>query len=211
MARKTKEEAEKTRLQLMDSALSVFLQKGYSKTTLQDIAAHAGVTRGAVYWHFTNKKEIYCAVLEAAFAPIEWYWDANFDPEGNPLDTIEVILLEWFRMLSEDKRLLQVLELDLQKTEKGVELADVVEKWRELDRAKIRDLADILRIGMERGQIRDSLDPLSIAVSLWAVLIGHAFVRVDYGNMLTSKDHAKDFTEIFLCGLRPDAEKKIEK
>jgi len=50
MARKTKEEAEKTRQLLLDCALTVFLRKGYSATTLNDIAEEANLTRGAVYW-----------------------------------------------------------------------------------------------------------------------------------------------------------------
>lgn len=58
MARKTKQDAEKTHLALLNAAADLFLQKGTSRTTLQEIAARAGMTRGAVYWHFNGKDEI---------------------------------------------------------------------------------------------------------------------------------------------------------
>lgn len=58
MARRTKEEAEKTCHALLDAAAELFLQKGTSRTSLQEIAAHAGMTRGAIYWHFSGKDEI---------------------------------------------------------------------------------------------------------------------------------------------------------
>jgi TetR/AcrR family acrAB operon transcriptional repressor len=56
--RKTKEEALRTRSRVLKSAMKVFLAKGYSQTSLADIAKTAGYTRGAVYWHFADKSEI---------------------------------------------------------------------------------------------------------------------------------------------------------
>lgn len=55
MVRKTKEDAELTRKRIINSARAVFLARGVSRSTLEHIAAHAEVTRGAVYWHFKTK------------------------------------------------------------------------------------------------------------------------------------------------------------
>ena len=52
MARRTKEEAAKTRARILASALSLFAKKGYVHTTFTDIAARLKMTKGAVYWHF---------------------------------------------------------------------------------------------------------------------------------------------------------------
>jgi TetR/AcrR family acrAB operon transcriptional repressor len=70
MVRKTKEHAELTRQKIIDAAREVFLTKGVSKTSLEQIAKHAGVTRGAVYWHFENKAQIIHAMREAVFLPL---------------------------------------------------------------------------------------------------------------------------------------------
>ncbi|KNC92018.1 acrEF/envCD operon transcriptional regulator [Trabulsiella odontotermitis] len=59
MARKTKADALKTRQLLIDAAIEQFAQHGVTNTTLLDIADAAGVTRGAVYWHFNSKTELF--------------------------------------------------------------------------------------------------------------------------------------------------------
>lgn len=64
MARKKKEDAEKTRQLLIDAAIGQFATRGVANTTLTDIADAARVTRGAVYWHFSSKAEIFNAIWE---------------------------------------------------------------------------------------------------------------------------------------------------
>jgi len=64
MARKTKEEAQKTRQQLIEAAITQFSTRGVASTTLTDIADAAGLTRGAVYWHFTSKTELFNAIWD---------------------------------------------------------------------------------------------------------------------------------------------------
>ena len=59
MARRTKDDALKTRQMLLDAAIEQFATRGVSSTTLTDIADAAGVTRGAVYWHFASKSELF--------------------------------------------------------------------------------------------------------------------------------------------------------
>ena len=65
--RKTKAEAQKTREQLLQSALDTFYRQGVAKTPLQAIARNAGVTRGALYWHFKNKEELFEELFRQTF------------------------------------------------------------------------------------------------------------------------------------------------
>lgn len=64
MARCTKEQAERTRSRIMASALSLFAQKGYERTTFNDIAAKLKLTKGAVYWHFESKEALLMALVD---------------------------------------------------------------------------------------------------------------------------------------------------
>ncbi len=64
MARKTKTDALKTRQLLIDAAITQFAQHGVTNTTLSDIADAAGVTRGAVYWHFSSKTVLFNEMWE---------------------------------------------------------------------------------------------------------------------------------------------------
>ncbi|MCU6669834.1 acrEF/envCD operon transcriptional regulator [Enterobacteriaceae bacterium H4N4] len=64
MARKTKAEALKTRRSLIEAAIEQFAARGVANTTLSDIADAARLTRGAVYWHFASKTEIFNAIWQ---------------------------------------------------------------------------------------------------------------------------------------------------
>ena len=68
MARKTKEDAEQTRLAILDSALITFYEKGFARTTFDEIAKRINLTKGAVYWHFRNKADIVAALIELKLA-----------------------------------------------------------------------------------------------------------------------------------------------
>src|SRR5215470_17326691 len=65
--RRTKEDAALTRENLLDAALASFHAKGYLATTLDDIARRAGITRGAIAWHFGSKAELLNAVIRERY------------------------------------------------------------------------------------------------------------------------------------------------
>jgi len=64
MVRKTKEETENTKNSILQAALDCFYEKGFSKTTFDDIAARIGMTKGAVYWHYKAKAELLADMIE---------------------------------------------------------------------------------------------------------------------------------------------------
>ena len=69
--RKNSEMSEETRQKIVEAAENVFCEKGVCNSTIEDIALRAGMTRGAVYWHFRDKHEILCAVLKSVRFPFE--------------------------------------------------------------------------------------------------------------------------------------------
>jgi len=71
MARNTKEKALETRDRILDAAEDVFNDKGVSNTSLNDVAQAAGVTRGAIYWHFKNKSDLFDAMCSRVRLPIQ--------------------------------------------------------------------------------------------------------------------------------------------
>lgn len=62
--RRTREQAEKTRSQVLDTFLDMFIENGFSKTSLTSIAHRLGVTKGAIYWHFKNKEDILLHIVK---------------------------------------------------------------------------------------------------------------------------------------------------
>ena len=59
---------EERRQQILDSALAVFSQKGFHASNVSDVAAHAGVSQGTIYWYFDSKEELFDAAIMAFFA-----------------------------------------------------------------------------------------------------------------------------------------------
>ncbi len=71
MARQTKEKAELTRESILDAATQVFFKRGVARASLEEVAQAAGVTRGAVYWHFRDKLDLFAAIEERLRTPQE--------------------------------------------------------------------------------------------------------------------------------------------
>lgn len=62
MARRTKQEAEETRESILDTALDVIDEKGYARSTFVEIAKRIDLSKGAVYWHFKDKPDLFLAL-----------------------------------------------------------------------------------------------------------------------------------------------------
>lgn len=84
MSRSNRERTEQTRQALMDAARRLFVEKGYAATATPDIVAAAGVTRGALYHHFEDKKALFRAVIEREAADVAEEIERRAKPETEP-------------------------------------------------------------------------------------------------------------------------------
>ena len=130
MVRKTKEDAELTRQRIIDAARAVFLARGVSRSTLEHIAAKADVTRGAVYWHFKNKTEIFHAIRDQVFLPLIDRMDDTLASESkdDPLTQIENSLCDTINELSRNIEMQQTYEIMMIKCEYVDEFATVLQQ-----------------------------------------------------------------------------------
>ena len=159
MARKTKEEALKTRGAILDAAVRVFSVRGVSRTTLANIAKEAGVTRGAIYWHFKNKEDLLGALWEQLLLPFEPINQAIENPdEPDPLGKFQQTHIAFFKSLKEDPQLLQLYQILLSKCE-------TVEDTGTLHLHRVnchlegqRKIEKILRNAIIQGQLPDFLN-----------------------------------------------------
>jgi TetR/AcrR family acrAB operon transcriptional repressor len=130
MVRKTKEDAELTRQRIVNAARAVFLKRGVSKSTMEHIASEANVTRGAVYWHFENKTDIFHAIREQVFLPLIDSIDDTLAPTikniENPLNQIEASLCNTINDLSSNLEMRETYEIIMIKCEYVDEFASVL-------------------------------------------------------------------------------------
>lgn len=161
MVRKTKADAELTRQQIIDAARRVFAEKGVSRTTIDNIAVAAGVTRGAVYWHFENKEELFHAMREQVMLPLLDKFDgALFNPdEADPLAAIEAFYLSMFEALAQESLMRQSYEIMILKCEYVDEFAHVLERMLDHCNDICTKLTRAYRQAAEKGLLRPGLDP----------------------------------------------------
>jgi TetR/AcrR family acrAB operon transcriptional repressor len=173
MVRRTKEEALATRESILDAAEQLFLKQGVSSTTLQHIATAAGVTRGAIYWHFEDKAAVFNALMERARMPLEAALQLLDRAETeDPLRDLLEYSMSVFRMTTEDPRARRVFEIATLKMEYVDELSAVRARRRqnviEWEGRAISRVA----IGVRQGQIRKDADAKAVALGLWALTEG---------------------------------------
>lgn len=118
MPRQSKEKAEATRLSILDAAELVFDAKGVSGATLEGIAAAAGLTRGAIYWHFDDKQSLLEALLQRRIAPLIEQFENGLHASSTP-DVAALILQtdSVLRQLLGDPASLRVCRIMLLKCE----------------------------------------------------------------------------------------------
>lgn len=181
MVRKTKEEAQLTRQHIIDAAREVFLKRGVNRTTLQDIAKQAGVTRGAVYWHFSNKHELFLAMREQVFLPLLDRMDDTFLAEEmhDPLDSIEHFLCGTIHILEENLPIRQTYEIMMVKCEYVDEFADVLQQILSNCSGIIEKLELAYKRAIAQGQLHVSHDPAALALDTHLFFAGllHMWVK----------------------------------
>lgn len=164
MVRRTKAEAQATRSTLLDAAERLFETKGVSRTSLQDIATAAGVTRGAVYWHFKDKAHVFNAMMERVQLPMEEAAAHLEACEGRePLHRLRELLISALTRVAVDHRVQRVYEIAIHKVEYVDELVVLQQRHRQ---AVAEHLATIGRCLQRAG-----LDPRH-ALGLHALLVG---------------------------------------
>ncbi len=126
MARKTKEQARETRQHILDVALRLFSQQGVSSTSLAEIAKAAGVTRGAIYWHFKNKSDLFneiWALSESSISDLEIEYRVKFPDD--PLSVLREILVYILEATVIEERRRLMMEIIFHKCEFVGEMAVV--------------------------------------------------------------------------------------
>jgi len=173
MARRTKEEAAATRDSILDAAEKLFVEQGVSRTTLQHIATAAGVTRGAIYWHFDDKGALFNAMMERAILPLEAEMQVLDQGESDdPLVDLRNYVLAVLDRTVEDPGARRVFEIATLKVEFVGEM-DAVRQRRQQNMAGWMSRAERrIRVAADKGLIGSHVEPHRTALALWIMMDG---------------------------------------
>jgi TetR/AcrR family acrAB operon transcriptional repressor len=172
MARKTKAEAEQTRRNILDAALELFHRKGYSRTTLGDIARSAGVTRGAIYWHFKDKVELFLALKDDVETSTKTRIEDLLQEEVASLEDVRASHLRFLRNLEENARFCTYFEIVFYRTEFTEELQPLMASYQDKLRRMVRKNEQDFEQLRKRGRVRADLVCRQAAFDMAAIIFG---------------------------------------
>lgn len=178
--RKTKEEAENTKTEILDSATKLFAEKGYFNTSLEDVAQSAGVTRGAVYWHFKNKTEIFEALFERLHKPfVEMILQDIQQDHPKPLEQIQTLCSSMLLDVEANAQKRLTLTLFMIKCDYSGELEPYKEIHLKQKQEKSKLFEQYFVRAKEKGQLGKHSDPELLTMALCCYMKG---ILVEYLN-----------------------------
>jgi TetR/AcrR family acrAB operon transcriptional repressor len=173
MARKNKADAQITRDHLLDAAEYLFQKQGVSRTSLQQIAEQAGMTRGAIYWHFKDKAELFHAMLERVHLPFEEIIEhLQQDRSHSPLSRLLQIMTQGLTRIQTDDRTRRVFEIVCLKVESTEEMHAVITRREESRRNFISMIETEITTAIASEQVRTDLNPHLTALAFHSMLDG---------------------------------------
>ncbi|MCH2241053.1 MAG: TetR family transcriptional regulator [Aquabacterium sp.] len=173
MARRTKEQALATRNLLLDAAEEVFHRQGVARSSLDDIARTAGMTRGAVYWHFADKADLFAAMMDRAVLPMEQALrQATDEPGPDAIAAMRQTLIEVLHSVAHEPRIRRALEIAIFRVEVTGDMA-AMQARRIAVRAAFLELYErSLARAQASGQIRAPQAARVLALGLFALVDG---------------------------------------
>jgi AcrR family transcriptional regulator len=174
MVRRTRAEADATREGLLDAAEQEFLQRGVSRTTLAHIACRAGVTRGAIYWHFKDKSDLFAAMVDRVRLPFASMADEYRREVGSddPVRLLRELCRIAFAQLDENETYRNVYSILLTRCEFNGEVNPAFERQLAIDAESLARVGNDFQRARELGHVRAEVEPRVAALALYSLMHG---------------------------------------
>ena len=184
MVRRTKAEAAQTRENILDAAEQLFMRYGVGRTSLEQIAKAAELTRGAVYWHFRNKDDLFDAMLARVRAPMAIRLEKLAEQGGTLADLRDTCQFA-LQQLADDPHCLNVFTILFHRTECDNGLA----RQRAMAQESLQQLEAFFSHQSMAPSLHPSLTPALAARAVHAQIAGifHDWLRDPAGWNMRDK------------------------
>lgn len=199
--RKTKEEAEKTKKDILKASLKLFSKNGYTSTTLADIAKFAGVTRGAIYWHFENKAKLYKTLIDEANTRGDDVIAKVMQSGGTFKEICKKIMIAQWQLLEEDEDYRATVSLIMFNTGVVPELDECRKVLLENSKQLIETVEGYMKIGIEMGELRSDKKPIELSHAFLAYQQGVTVNWLQDPTWFSIKEMAPALADIFIEGM----------
>lgn len=157
--KRARQQALETRDRILDAAELVFFANGVSHTSLEEVACAAGLTHGAIYWHFRNKGDLFAAMTDRVLLPMEMLVAAMLDAgEQDPLGRMREFFAFCFGKAAVEPHSRRVFDVLFTKCEYTGDMDRVLERQRNAARDGCERLERGLRNAIAKGQLPEDLD-----------------------------------------------------
>lgn len=201
MVRRTKAEAAETRVALLDAAERVFSAQGVSSTSLNEVAAAAGVTRGALYHHFANKLDLLGALMERVMMPLEEMRQQQ-SPQGPVLAQIRERALAVLQLAVNDPHAQAVFSILFHKCEYVEGVLPIQRRHLECRSSCANEVTAAFRQAIAAGELPASLCPRQATVGLFCYIDGLVFNWLLDPDFFDLKQQAPALLDCYLNGLQ---------
>lgn len=206
MVRRTKDEALETRNRILDAAELVFSERGVSRTSLEDIAQAAGVTRGAIYWHFKDKSDLVGAMVNRVTLPMEaMVARSSDDAVDNPLASLKACAVNALKRTATDPQCQRVFDVVTHKCEYLGEMEGVQGRISSIQKGCVDRSEQAIRNAVKRGLLPAHVNPRLAAIGLDAMLFGLISNWLANPGYFPLERHAEAIIDLYLDGLRSPA------
>ncbi len=199
-ASKREQMREVRRSQILTSALVVFSQKGFHAANVSDVAAHAGVSQGTIYWYFDSKEELFDAAIMEYFADFGTEMLSALEGGGTASGKLRVLAKNMDRFVAEAQ---QVLVAFLSYWASGQGQQKSAQLWIEVLREYADYMVAVIEEGINTGEFRE-VDARALVWAMAAAYDGLAayamFIpEIDVGRV------SEAFVDTLLRGLQVEA------
>lgn len=202
MARKTKEEAEATRKAILDAATVVFVEKGVSRASLEEIAQQAGVTRGAVYWHFKNKLDLFTALYDLLFTPFTETLLKDLEQDHpQPLRQLETLCTNMFLDLEENHQKKRILTIFFLKCDYSGEWTTIRDSQNARKEKCLHLFQEYFQRAQAKGHLPAEADTHDLTLTLMAFITGLTYECLRNPELFDIQKTSPNLIRYFLRGL----------
>jgi TetR/AcrR family acrAB operon transcriptional repressor len=203
MARRTKEEAQETRSRIIDAAENVFHERGVANASLEEIAAEAKVTRGAIYWHFKDKAELFDAMMQRVVLPAEDLMEEASEccDRSNPLELLRRTTIDVLLRTARDPRTQRVFDIAYHKCEYVGDATGVRERHIASQAECMKSIEAGFKACVEAGQLPKSVSPKVAAIGAMSLVSGLIANWVLDTSSFPLQRHAEALVDIYFRGL----------
>ncbi len=191
---------EERRAQILTAAIACFTQKGYHRTTMDDIVAACGLSKGSLYWHFKNKKDVLVSATK-------WYFDqlaGNLMPmlesRSSVMERLELMLTTFAQVMDADNSIFRVFIDFYAETRHDPEIGQMA---RDLMLPYIEMITRQFQLGVDNGELKP-VNPQHMAIALMATFDGLFLYQMILGDDFEWRQIGEEFGRMVLGGIRAE-------